>query len=497
MYHPNPVQQPGSTPTYPTYPIVYYVAQPPSAQPQRPAPAPIPSQQKFMNLSHMMDRILWDIDDNAQDGTIDSDILNKVNGGKERAFSELKAIYEELEAREAQGLQTDLGTNNEYRHVKVKFDRLRAKISSLTPIGSTVTSSQFERHVSPPLSLSAQHHSRTPIGWDSSHSPRAQHPSHNTPASPQHSLGGRQVRSFTITPSAHTGQAASASLAPQEPLSRISYLLRHGNEAQALLEFNQLSLDVQQAVYGALWHVRGRPMSGSPIAHDNFGEVSFKNLEARCNSTPMQKACAVELVNLQAPIYEMIALLGRNDVEGAKKIFMNLPPHIQNGIYGKHWEVCGKPTNESQDESLRKIAHPDFGKVSFLGLESRCDVSAQKKIETLKAFLPSMVEPLYQSQQLIDQTILAWKGIDAASKELIPGMQKTQRKKDSLHNISKTIVLQLLGSDTPFQAGDPRYQQSHRPTGNVLSCARCCLCRKIPLPQAFHPSVGRRTRLGK
>ncbi len=475
MYHPTPAQ--GSTPTYPPV-VYYYVPQTLGTQPQMPVPAPIPSQQKFMNLSHLMDRILWDIEDNAQDGTIDSGILNKVNGGKERAFLELKAIYEELEVQETKGLKVEPQINKEYEHVREKYNRLRAKISSLTPVGPTVSPSQFQRNTSPPLSLSAQHRSHT-------HSPRAQHPSHNTTPSLPLPIGGRQVSSFTITPSAHTGQAASASLAPQEPLSRISYLLRHGNETQALQEFNQLSQDVQQAVYGALWHVRGRPMSGNPIAHDNFGEVSFKNLEARCNSTPMQKACAVELVNLQAPIYEMIALLGRNDVEGAKKIFMKLPPVIQNGIYGKHWEVCGKPTDASQDESLRKIAHPDFGRVSFLGLESRCDVSAQRKIETLKAFLPSMVEPLYQSQQLIDQTILAWKGIDAAPKTVMSGQQKTERKKDSLHNISKTIVLQLLGNDTPFQMATSAISRTTGQPGMSFPALAAAYVEKYPCLKPF------------
>jgi uncharacterized protein (TIGR02452 family) len=227
-------------------------------------------------------------------------------------------------------------------------------------------------------------------------------------------------------------------------LNRLSFLLRNNNEALALQEFNLLPPDIQRGIYASLWIVRGKPMAGNPIAHDNFGEVSFFNKEVRCASTLEQKACAVEFYKTKAAIHEMISLLGTKDFEGAKKVFATLPSQVQNEIFGKHWEVCGRPTSQSSDDSLRKMADDDFGKVSFLSLKPHCDVPIGKKIETLKAYLPDLGKKLDEAQDWTNQKINEWSSVD---KNVRTGAQKNAAKKAVIDEIAKKIAPLFLGKD--------------------------------------------------
>lgn len=266
-----------------------------------------------------------------------------------------------------------------------------------------------------------------------------------------------QVLSYTITQPSKTEQTAPSI---SSVLNRISYLLRHEKEADALNEFNQLPQEVKGAIYGALWIVRGRPSDQNPIAHLNFGEVSFLNQEHRCYSTPKQKACAVELFKTQASIREMIALFEQNNSTDAIKIFHTLPPQIQNEIYGMHWIACGKPTPDSKDEYLKSIAHIDFGKVSFLGLEERCNVGAENKAKALKEYLPHLIVLFDKHQKLIEQTLSDWKNIDSSNQ---PGQQKNTAKKTALISLAAAIVPSFLGHDFKVQIPTPINPQTQKP----------------------------------
>lgn len=92
----------------------------------------------------------------------------------------------------------------------------------------------------------------------------------------------------------------------------------------------------------------------------------------------------------QAVIREMIQLLTENNKVNFKKAMEALPVPTQHEIYRKHWEMMGSPKKTSHDGHLRSIAHSDFGRVSLLGLDSRCDVAPEKKIQTLQAFMETL-----------------------------------------------------------------------------------------------------------
>ncbi len=291
---------------------------------------------KVLELHQILDGALWQIEDNLN---ISTDLITKISQVYNRAVSSFEEISNRLEFPH----ENNIGSFPEnsclptHAHLKAKIQRLEKK---LFPHNSN--QAQFLNLANPSVSSS---------------------------------ISNRQIKSFSITSLSKTEQTAPSI---SSVLNRVSYLLRHEKEADALNEFNQLPKEVKGAIYGALWIVRGRPTDQNPIAHLNFGEVSFYNQEKRCYSTPKQKACAVELFKTQASIREMIALFEQNNSADAIKIFHTLPPQIQNEIYGMHWIACGKPTPDSKDDYLRSIAHIDFGKVSFLGLEERCNVGPEK-----------------------------------------------------------------------------------------------------------------------
>ncbi len=255
--------------------------------------------------------------------------------------------------------------------------------------------------------------------------------------------------SFSI---ASCGSQENANTSLSVALIRISYLLRNNDEAGAIKEFERLPTPIQQSIYAALWAVCGRPTDNHPMAHPNFGEVSFKNREQRCQSTVEQKASAIELCMTKAQVLDIIELLKQNKNEQAKNLFLSLPAQIQGEVYGKHWEVCGKPTGEHQDESMRRIAHNDFGKVSFLGLEERCNVPSSKKVEALQACLPLLSQKNIAAQNLVDSTNNYWKSVDQESSK---GYEKNNKKKESLHAFAKEILPLFLGKDCIIEIPTP------------------------------------------
>lgn len=273
----------------------------------------------------------------------------------------------------------------------------------------------------------------------------------NSPVQVQSPLAKRNL-SFNITASSAAQQVSTPSISAT--LNRMSFLLRNNNEAQALAEFNALPDQVKQSVFAALWTVCGKPMPGHPMAHSNFGEVSFFNQELRCTSSAQQKACAIELIKTQHSMNEIISLLSDNKFEQAKEIFLKLPSQVQGAVYAKHWEVCGKPMPG------HPMAHDNFGEVSFLGTVERCNVPCAKKAETLTAYLPQFIQSSNDSQELVSDEIAMWQHIDNSTD--IRGLQKTIKKNESIHAFVAKIIRLFLGQNTKIETPDLGSNQAYK-----------------------------------
>jgi uncharacterized protein (TIGR02452 family) len=226
-----------------------------------------------------------------------------------------------------------------------------------------------------------------------------------------------------------------------EQLNRIASLFRQGKDAEALKEIKELPGANQNNINFALWLVCGKP-SG----HANFGEYALYNKGEGCVASLDQKAAAIEFCKTKATIYEMMYHFGKGEEAKAIELFKTLPKEIQEKIYEKHWEVCGKPTPQSEDPALKAMAHDNFGKVSFFGEEARCAVSADKKIETLKAYLPGLYDKMNECQLLIPQVKDDWKKIDTST--TIKGQDKNTEKQKSLKQFANTLASTLLGTPT-------------------------------------------------
>ncbi|MBS0604867.1 MAG: TIGR02452 family protein [Verrucomicrobia bacterium] len=389
------------------------------------------STQLVLETSHFIDELGWVIEENSQNGTISQDLQKKIidgitAAGKNLVF--LRQVVDQHVRPDYLGATLDEGDAmfDGLKHAEKKHEMLVRKFTSLTPVGNVISHQQFSKHAQFPTTT------LSPIQLPSS-----------TVIQTGPFLAQRKVVSFKVEPATGSTEVRAAS-SPSVLLSRISFLLRHNNEPQALQEFEQLPPDIQKSVYLGMWIVRGRPMPGNPIAHDNFGEVSFKNQEPRCASSPQQKACAVELIKTQVAMMEMMQLFARKDMAAAKAVFESLPQQVQNEIYGKHWEVCGKPTDKSPEESLRKIAHSDFGKVSFLGLDPRCDVPMEKRIETITICMSEFKKKSEAAQTATAQTAADWTNIDFNGS--LKGPQKNDHKCQSLLGLAKAIVPLFMGN---------------------------------------------------
>jgi uncharacterized protein (TIGR02452 family) len=336
------------------------------------------------------------------------------------------------------------------QYFESKLTHFKKKLISLQSSGPTVPHAQFTNSIRNPAQFlhSQSAYSYSPTGPSPFVNEEPEFVSFAEDESPRIS----SPLSFSVENGGNNNQPA---LSPLQFLDRISYLLRNGKEAQALSEFSSLPPSIQQAVYEALWRVRGKPVGNNPIAHGNFGEVSFKGLDQRCQSTPQQKACAVELAKVHSALLEIVdAFENKKDQTLANQIFNNLPSQIQNEIYGKHWHEMGQPTDQSTDPNLKKIAHWDFGKVSFLGSEPRCDVPLDRKAQTIKAYLDDYRKKIDSLQDTIQTKQQEWTGIDKSS--TIPGNQKNSSKIDTLDQLAKSIGTQFLDKSIPVVKPNPK-----------------------------------------
>ncbi|GEM_PF-1414823 len=315
-----------------------------------------------------------------------------------------------------------LASDSSLDHLNTKINRLKTKYN--------ISSSSVQSSLQVAFFQAVKAGEILPRGLPTSTSP-------TQPIVQPQPLAKRNI-SFNISQVQEPSPVPVAQSAPSVSLTlnRISFLLRNNNEQQALKEFQTLPHDVKQSIFSALWTVRGKPMPGNPIADSNFGEVSFFNLKSQCSSTSQQKACAVEFVTTENSIREMISLLKQDKFEEAKAIFLTLPSQIQGSIYGKHWEVCGKPGRG------HPMHHNDFGKVSFLKEEQRCDVSCEKRAEALNAYLPELLKSSAIAQELVPTEIESWKGIDFSRQA---GQQKNEAKKASIHAFSAKIIRAFFG----------------------------------------------------
>lgn len=97
-------------------------------------------------------------------------------------------------------------------------------------------------------------------------------------------------------------------------------------------------------------------------------------------------------------VKQIVHLLENNQETEAIALFRKLPETVQNHAFKKHWKCMGKPTPESQDSRLRSMAHPDFGRVSLLNQDPRCQASSQEKARTMKAVLAHTIATSILSQ---------------------------------------------------------------------------------------------------
>ena len=221
-------------------------------------------------------------------------------------------------------------------------------------------------------------------------------------------------------------------------LNKVACVLCHGSDTEVLQALNRLSSPLQQSFIDSLWVVRGRPILTECMGHKNFGEILF-------TSSPQQKGCAIELVKLSLMFSDLISILNKNDLVQLRNYFENLPVHIQNEIFGKHWEQMGSPTSKSPKEFLRKMAHDDFGRVSFLGTESRCDVFPYLKVKTLEAYLIDFNQKIATAQALTEQIKGEWNQLDLNEEEYIE--KKVSTKKKNLQYLAGAIVPLFEGKE--------------------------------------------------
>lgn len=351
--------------------------------------------QQLTDITYRLDQIVWNIDDQTKDHPITTEFFLSIRKELHQCFKDyLERCYVKMEY----GCGDELMRFNGYFFEK--YERVFAKVFNLDgfkPIPS--------------------HQPLVPVG---------------NPTLLINNTDRIECPSF---------QGPSVSCAIQ----RISFHLRDRNDVEAQREFNELPSQVQEEIYEALWIVRGSPSVNHAIGHENFGEVSFKAKEPRCASTPRQKACAVELIKMQIVVWEMIQFLAVGDKDGLIKALETLPLQMRNEIYRKHWELMDRPTKSHPNESLKKMAHWNFGKVSLLGLESRCDVPMEKKIQTCKAYLADIKQKNSLAQRSVEEKKAVW-----YKNEIDRDMdweERAIRKKEDLHFLAKKIVPLFLGNE--------------------------------------------------
>lgn len=341
--------------------------------------------QEILNSCKLLDQLEWALDDQLKDHPVSTQFLEKIDQTALACNQEyLKTIYPKIPPG------SDRGLFCANLHFLQKYEHLTFRILALAPVEPVISYQEFVEK--PPF--------KPPV----------------------------------FLPQATEGMSAA------ESLTLISSLLREERSDEALGMLWVLPITLQKDVFDALHVVRGCPSLEDSIGHENFGEISFKNKEPRCASSPQQKACAVELVNLFTVFLNLISLLKEKGSDSFKEAFFLLPGHIQNEIFRKHWELMGGPTFSHPQEALRKIAHYDFGRVSLLGLEARCDVSTDYKVRTLEAYLVDFRQKIMAAQVLVRSMREEWDKME------VFGEKKDSIKKKNLQDLAKAIVPVFEGS---------------------------------------------------
>ncbi|MGC1878258.1 MAG: TIGR02452 family protein [Rhabdochlamydiaceae bacterium] len=337
-----------------------------------------------------IDRLQWDLE---AEESVDK-ISDRTIGCAEKTLYNIREEFKKCKPTFPQEVSC--------QHLEEKLNRFEKKLVSLKPSGTTVNDQLFKKSAvfapSPTKGLA---------------SPEVK-AKLDQPAKIYKPL------SFSIAEASQGSQK----LSNLQILDRISYLFRHEKEQQALAEFGHLPRPIQEAIWQALSDVKGIPLVQA--------EAAFKSQPGeKCYSTPQEKACAVELAKTHAALIEIIEAFRRKDSDSAYKIFKNLPSQIKNEIFGKHWKEMGSPVDPNP------IAHHDFGQVSFLGMEERCDVPPERKIRTIQAYFPDYMKNIHSVQSIIKLNQANWVKIDQSP---LGGHQKNEIKKDNLHKMASTIV---------------------------------------------------------
>jgi uncharacterized protein (TIGR02452 family) len=418
------------------------------------------SYQNILYYSRIVDEQNWHLEDKMSLGSLStSDIATALNVLQvtQQQFSPIRSML----SQDAAGSGVFLDQ---------KIQRFGNRLLSFQPVGPTVSHPQF---------INSAPFTPQPA-------PPQNSGDHKQPVSllPQPSARVYNPLSFAIT---EADQKSKQQLSNLQILDRVSYLLREGNDQQAIDEFCSItSIEIQKAVYEALWIVRDRPMGNNPIAHGNFGEVSFKNLDKRCASTPQQKRDAVELAKTRAALHEIVHVLEKQPVDMPlmRQTFDTLPTQVQGELFGKHWEMSGRPTDKSPEEHLRKIGHHDFGKVSLLGLEERCDVPADKKAETFEAYLSDYSKKIDTATAMIQRARADWS--DKIDRSHLKGNEKNDAKRTSLDQLANKIIPLFVDTNkTPITKPTPKNSaKTGQPGTAYLSLAEAYV-EKYPCLRPF------------
>jgi hypothetical protein len=203
-------------------------------------------------------------------------------------------------------------------------------------------------------------------------------------------------------------------------------------------------------------------------------------------------SCDTEVVHhvdttMDMMLVDIAQLLKTNQFNEAMDIFVQLPPQVQGDIFGEHWKVCGKPTKESREEHLRKMAHDQFGKVSFMGEFAkgfsqdevkRCHVPHAKRIETLNQYLPLLQIKLAKAKEETQTILQQWISIDQSP---IQGSEKCARKKASLDALAQNELLPLFyGRKFQWEAPISAINPSTGRPGESIQAYLAAYAKKYP-----------------
>ncbi len=154
--------------------------------------------------------------------------------------------------------------------------------------------------------------------------------------------------------------------------------------------------DVSESVFLNLWQLKGSPQ------HVDRKELFFSALDT-------ERAEAIESVYSHpiTRLQEIGNLFRQNNTQEAFikfEEFARVYPKLVDCIYGKIWELYGRPTKENH---LSRIARDDFGYVAFHNLHpnSQFNFNCQHNAEAVHLISQELVERLANTQFMREQNI--------------------------------------------------------------------------------------------